>query len=124
MVEPARLLVTATVRLLPRATRRRYREELEAELHDSSRPLRMAASLLAAAPRLRWEVLVGMCGGNPSLRCYLGWHGRRVLHPNPEDHTVVVLRCPRCGQLRDPRQYLPAHDAEGVAWGGVYLGGH
>ncbi|WP_263731904.1 hypothetical protein [Cellulomonas sp. SG140] len=120
----ATALLTAAVRLLPPTARRRYREELDAELADAPHPLAFAASMLVAAPRLRWEVLTGLCGGRASMRCYVGWHGRRVLHPNAEDHTVVVLRCPRCGRLRDPRQYLPAHDADGVAWGGVYLGGH
>ena len=47
--------------------------------------------------------------------------GARVVHPNPEDHTIIALVCRRCGQVRDPRQYLPASNAEGVAWGGVYL---
>jgi len=124
MARLAPAVVTAAVRLLPLAARRRYREELDAELRDAPHPLALAGSMLTAAPRLRWEVLTGLCGGRASLRCYVGWHGRQVLHPNPEDHTVVVLRCPRCGRLHDPRQYLPAHDADGVAWGGVYLGGH
>jgi hypothetical protein len=126
MTSPASMLLSVVAHLLPRAARARYQEELDAE------PLRVApagrmrfvASLLASAPRLRWEVLAGLSGGRPSMRCYLGRHGRRVLHPNPDDHTIIALACPRCGRVRDPRQYLPASNAEGVAWGGVYLGGH
>jgi hypothetical protein len=126
MTGPAPMLLSVVGRLLPRAARRRYQEELDAELLQvaPARRVPFAWSVLTSVPRLRWEVLAGMTGGRPSLRCYLGWHGRRVLHPNPDDPGVIALRCPRCGQVRDPRQYLPARDAEGVAWAGVYLGGN
>ena len=120
----ARMLLRVVVRLLPRAARRRYQEELDADLLHVAAGGRMlfALSVLASVPKLRWEVLAGRSGGRPSLRCYLGRHGKRVLHPNPEDHSIIALKCRRCGQVRDPRQYLPASDANGVAWGGVYLG--
>ena len=120
----ARMLLSVVVRLLPRAGRRRYQEELDADLLHVAAGGRMlfALSVLASVPKLRWEVLAGLSGGRPSLRCYLGRHGKRVLHPNPEDHSIIALECRRCGQVRDPRQYLPASDANGVAWGGVYLG--
>ena len=120
----ARMLLSVVVRLLPRAARRRYQEELDADLLHVAAGGRMlyALSVLASVPKLRWEVLAGLSGGRPSLRCYLGRHGKRVLHPNPEDHSIIALECRRCGQMRDPRQYLPASDANGVAWGGVYLG--
>jgi hypothetical protein len=119
----ARMLLSMVARLLPRAARRRYQEELGAELLHVAPTGRVlfALSVLASLPKLRWEVLAGLTGGRPSLRCYLGRHGRRVVHPNPEDHTIIALVCRRCGQVRDPRQYLPASNAEGVAWGGVYL---
>ena len=120
----ARMLLSVVVRLLPRAARRRYQEELDADLLHVAARRRMlfALSVLASVPKLRWEVLAGLSGGRPSLRCYLGRHGKRVLHPNPEDHSIIALECERCSQVRDPRQYLPASDANGVAWGGVYLG--
>ena len=120
----ARMLLSVVTRLLPRAAKRRYQEELDAELlHVApARRVLFAMSMLASVPKLRWEVLAGLSGGRPSLRCYLGRHGKRVVHPNPEDHSIIALECRRCGQVRDPRQYLHASDANGVAWGGVYLG--
>ena len=124
MTRLARMLLGVTTRLLPRAARRRYQEELDADLLQVEPGGRVifALSMLASVPRLRWEVLAGLTGGRPSLRCYLGRHGKRVVHPNPEDHSIIALECERCSQVRDPRQYLPASDANGVAWGGVYLG--
>ena len=124
MTRLARMLLGVTTRLLPRAARRRYQEELDADLLQVEPGGRVifALSMLASVPRLRWEVLAGLTGGRPSLRCYLGRHGKRVVHPNPEDHSIIALECRRCGQVRDPRQYLHASDANGVAWGGVYLG--
>ena len=114
----ARMLLNVTARLLPRAARRRYQEELDAELLQVAPRGRVsfACSMLASVPKLRWEVLAGLSGGRPSLRCYLGRHGKRVVHPNPEDHSIIALVCRRCGQVRDPRQYLHASDANGVAW--------
>ena len=121
----ARMLLSVVARLLPRAARRRYQEELDAELLHVAPVGRVlfALSLLVSVPKLRWEVLAGLTGGRTSLRCYLGWHGKQVVHPNPEDHTIISLECRRCGHVRDPRQYLGASNADGVAWGGVYLGG-
>lgn len=123
MTRLAQLLLSVVVGLLPHAARRRYREELEAELLAVAPRGRaaFALSMLAAAPRLRWEILATLCAGRPSLRCYLGRHDKSVIHPNPDDHTIIALRCRRCGHVRDPRQYLPASNADGVAWGGVYL---
>jgi hypothetical protein len=120
----ARMLLSVMAKLLPRAARRRYQEELDAELLHVAPAGRLlfAMSMLASVPKLRWEVLAGLSEGRPSLRCYLGRHGKRVLHPNPEDHTIIALECRRCGHVRDPRQYLPTSDPNGVAWGGVYLG--
>jgi hypothetical protein len=120
----ARMLLSVVARLLPRAARRRHDEELDAELlhvPPGGRVL-FALSMLASVPKLRWEVLAGLSRGRPSLPCYLGRHGKRVVHPNPEDHSIIALECRRCGRVRDPRQYLHASDANGVAWGGVYLG--
>jgi hypothetical protein len=121
----ARMLLSVVARLLPRAARRRYQEELDAELLCVAPTGRVffALSVLASVPKLRWEVLAGLTGGRPSLRCYLGRHGKQVVHPNPEDHSIISLECRRCGHVRDPRQYLRASNADGVAWGGVYLGG-
>jgi hypothetical protein len=121
----AQLLLSVVVRLLPHAARRRYQEELDAELLQVAPRSRVlfAASMLASVPMLRWEVLAGFSGGRPSLRCYLGMHDRWVFHPNPDDHTIIAFWCRRCGHVRDPRQYLPASNAYGVAWGGVYLNG-
>lgn len=123
MTRLARVLLIVVARLLPRAARRRYQEELDAELLHVAPKGRVlfAFSLLASVPRLRWEVLAGLSGGRPSLRCYLGMHDKRVVHPNPDDHTIIALECRRCGHVRDPRQYLPASNADGVAWGGAYL---
>jgi hypothetical protein len=121
----ARMLLSVVARLLPRAARRRYQEELDAELLHVAPVGRVlfALSVLASLPKLRWEVLAGLTGGRPSLWCYLGRHGKRVVHPNPEDHSIISLECRRCGHVRDPRQYLRASNADGVAWGGVYLSG-
>ena len=120
----AGMLLDVVARLLPGAARRRYQEELDAELLHVAPGggVLFAMSVLASVPRLRWEVLAGLTGGRPSLRCYLGRHGKHVVHPNPDDHSIIALVCRRCGQVRDPRQYLQAKDAHGVACGGVYLG--
>lgn len=125
MTRLARMVLSVVTSLLPRAARRRYQEELDAEMLDVPPASRVpfAVSLLGSVPRLRWEVLSGLSGGRPSVRCYLGWHGKRVVHPNPEDHTIIALQCRRCGHVRDPRQYLRSSNADGVAWGGVYLSG-
>ena len=123
MTRLARMLLSVVTRLLPRAARRRYQEELDAELLQVAPGGRVmfALSMLASVPRLRWEVLAGLTGGRPSLRCYLGRHGKKVVHPNPEDHTIIALVCTRCGQMRDPRQYLRGSNAYGIAWGGQGL---
>lgn len=120
------MLLSVVARLLPGAARRRYRRKFDAELLGVAPVGRVlfALSVLASVPRLRWEALAGLTGGRPSLRCYLGRHGKRVVHPNPDDHSIIALECPRCGHVRDPRQYLRASNADGVAWGGVYLGEH
>lgn len=125
MTSLAQVLLSVVVGLLPHAARRRYQEELDAELLQVAPEHRVAfaLSMLTSAPQLRWEILASLCGGRPSLRCYLGRHNKSVFHPNPDDHTIIALRCRRCGHLRDPRQYLPASNANGVAWGGVYLNG-
>jgi hypothetical protein len=116
-----RMMLSVVTRLLPRAAGRRYQEELDAELLCVAPRGRVlfALSVLASVPKLRWEVLAGLSGGRPSLRCYLGRHGKRVVHPNPEDLSIIALECRRCGHVRDPRQHLRASDANGVAWGGV-----
>jgi len=121
MTRLARMLLDVVARLLPRAARRRYQEELDGELLQVAPGGRVmfALSMLASVPKLRWEVLAGLTGGRPSLRCYLGRHGKKVVHPNPDDHTIIALVCRRCGQVRDPRQYLHSGDANGVAWGGA-----
>ncbi len=122
----ARTLLAVAVHLLPSQCRSRYADELDAELLSVThgRRLGYALSILAAAPRLRWALLAGLCGGRSSLRCWLGKHHDRRLHPNPENHEVIALQCRRCDRVRDPKQYLPRKGRlDGVAWGGAYLSG-
>jgi hypothetical protein len=102
----ADLVLGWVVRVLPRSSRRRYEAELDAEMRElpARRRPGFALSMLAGAPRLRWEVLGATSPGAVSMRCLVGRHGRRVTHP-VHDHRVVVHVCPRCGHVRDPRQY-------------------
>lgn len=125
MQKLARFLLGVAVTFLPHGVRRRYREEFDAEILrlGSRRGVMFAMSGLTSAPRLRWEVLAGLTGGRPSLLCYVGRHDTRVVHPNPDDRRIIGLECRRCGDVRDPRQYVQARNADGVAWGGAYLSG-
>ena len=126
MTALARALLAAAVRLLPSQSRSRYEDEFDAELLSLPRHRRLAFALstLAAAPRLRWALLAVLCGGRASLRCWLGKHHNRHLHPNPDNHDVIALQCRRCGRMRDPKQYLPRKKRlDDVAWGGAYLAG-
>ncbi|MEO5747285.1 MAG: hypothetical protein ABIQ61_04945 [Ornithinibacter sp.] len=122
----ARWLLAVAVHLLPRQSRRRYEDEFDAELLSLPRPARpgYSVSVLGAAPRLRWSLLATLSGGHASLRCWLGWHHDRIVHPNPDEHLIIALECVSCGRVRDPRQYLPRqHRLDGVAWGGAFLAG-
>jgi hypothetical protein len=126
MTGPARALLAVAVHLLPRQCRSRYDDEFDAELLSLPRRNRpgYALSILTAAPRLRWELLAVLCGGRASLRCWLGKHHDRQVHPNPDDHDVIALECRRCGRVRDPKQYLPRRQRlDDVAWGGVLITG-
>ena len=65
-----------------------------------------------------------LCGGHASLRCWLGKHHDRRIHPNPDDRLVIALECRRCARVRDPKQYLPRKQRlDDVAWGGVLITG-
>jgi hypothetical protein len=122
----ARALLAVAVHLLPSQCRSRYDDEFDAELLSLPRPNRpgYALSILTAAPRLRWELLAVLCGGRASLRCWLGKHHDRQVHPNPDDRDVIALECRRCGRVRDPKQYLPRRQRlDDVAWGGVLITG-
>ncbi len=126
MTHLARTLLAVAVHLLPSQCRSRYDDEFDAELLSLSRRRRLgyALSILAAAPRLRWALLEVLCGGRASLRCWLGKHHDRRLHPNPDNHEVIALQCRRCGRVRDPKQYLPRKQRlDDVAWGGAFLAG-
>ena len=91
MTHLARTLLAVAVHLLPSQCRSRYDDEFDAELLSLSRRRRLgyALSILAAAPRLRWALLEVLCGGRASLRCWLGKHHDRRLHPNPDNHEVI-----------------------------------
>jgi hypothetical protein len=122
----ARALLAVAVHLLPSQCRSRYDDEFDAELLSLPRRNRpgYALSTLTASPRLRWELLAVLCGGRASLRCWLGKHHDRQVHPNPDDHDVIALECRRCGRVRDPKQYLPRKKRlDDVAWGGVLITG-
>ena len=126
MTHLARTLLAVAVHLLPSQCRSRYDDEFVAELLSLSprRRLGYALPILAAAPRLRWALLEVLCGGRASLRCWLGKHHERRLHPNPDNHEVIALQCRRCGRVRDPKQYLPRKQRlDDVAWGGAFLAG-
>ncbi|QKE85248.1 hypothetical protein [Arthrobacter sp. NEB 688] len=123
----ARLLLGCAVRLLPVASRWRYADELDAELFamPARRRLGYAVSVLAGAPRLRWELVAVRCGGRASARCWAGVHHDRTLHPNREEPMIIALECVRCGRVRDPRQYLPrTQRLDNVVWGSYYLDGN
>lgn len=126
MTRLARALLAAAVHLLPSQCRWRYEDEFDAELLSLPRRSRpgYALSMLTAAPRLRWALLAVLCGGHASLRCWLGKHHDRRLHPNPDNHDVIALQCQRCDRVRDPKQYLRRKERlDDVAWGGAYLSG-
>jgi hypothetical protein len=126
MTRLARALLAAAVHLLPVPYRRRYADELDADLLSLPRWRRpvYALSVLVAAPGLRWALLAVLCGGRASVRCWLGRHHDQRFHPNPEDRFVIALQCHRCRRVRDPRQYLPrTQRLDDVAWGGAYLAG-
>lgn len=117
-------LVTLASSLLPPADRFRYRCEFEADLAALPAPRRLAhvLSLLLGAPALRWALLRDGAG-RTSVRCFVGLHSERIVHPNPENQTVVAKRCVRCGRQRDPRQYEGVKHAEGLAWGNPFIRG-
>ncbi len=126
MTHVARMLLVATVHLLPSQCRGRYEDEFDAELLSLPRRRRpgYALSVLTAAPRLRWALLAVLCGGHASIRCWLGKHHDLRIHPNPDDHLIIALQCRRCGRVRDPNQYLPRKQRlDDVAWGGVLITG-
>ena len=56
--------------------------------------------------------------------CRLGVH-RTVRTHNPQDMTIRSKTCGRCGHVKDISGYLTLGNADGVAYGKVFLsGGH
>lgn len=117
-------IVALAARLMPRSEEFRYRCEFEADLAALPARARLAhaISVLLGAPALRWSLLGG-AGRRPSLRCLIGVHAERTVHPNPENQTIIAKRCARCGRQRDPRQYEGVKHAEGLAWGNPFIRG-
>lgn len=117
-------LISLTERLLPPQFRLRYQAEFNADLAHlpESDRLRYALSALRGAPMLRWR-LIEAPALSGHLACFLSRHQEYVLHPNPDDRTIIALECDRCGNVRDPIQYLPKRDGTALAWGNPMLRG-
>ncbi|KGN36098.1 hypothetical protein [Knoellia subterranea] len=118
MTRLASAIVALGVRVLPRQDRRRYGEELDADLRSQPgwRRLGYAVSFLLATPRLRWELLARHAG-QPVPNCFVGMHRDRDTHPNREASWVIVRECVRCRRLTDPPQYEPRRRVNDIrAW--------
>lgn len=119
MTATQKALVVLACALLPRAQRLRYRGEFVAELLALPRGERTAyaGALVRSAPTLRGAL---RAADEWPLGCRVGLHGRRRAH-HPDDMRIVSKVCVRCGAVRDVSRYLTRGNAEGVAYGNVFL---
>ena len=122
MTRLANLLMSFAVALLPQQERRRYAEEFEAELrsqHGWGR-IAYAVSTRAGGPHLRWELLCRLAGQRVPF-CFLGMHRDLTVHPNAEEQLIVARECILCHRTRDPSQYAPRENPQGL---GRMMQGH
>ena len=124
----ARLSLAVVIRVLPAASRDRYREEFRAELAELPwmSQLFQAGTLLVGSFSLRKalrqvDVIEDLTSAR-DWRCRLGLHHYHpVQDDNPEMRGRAYLRCDRCGKPKDPPEYGAAPPT-GMAFNGTVGG--
>ncbi|MGS0683659.1 hypothetical protein ACVBEQ_00655 [Nakamurella sp. GG22] len=125
----ARILLAVVIRVLPAASRDRYREEFRAELAELSWSSQVfqAGTLLVGSFSLRKALrqvdVIDDLTVTKSWRCRLRLHHYLpVQDDNPEMRGRAYLRCDRCGKPKDPPEY-GAPPPTGMAFNGTVGGG-